>query len=139
LNYGDSEENQKARNRQLKRHVIPLLQRGPSVLFGDLNFDTSKVSKAASGLQGFTNALEDLPTCTDEGKHTLRGKNRNPGGKPCAECKESIDGLIYDPKRVSVSNCVVKPLCRNHQLLSDHFATVATIGLYPSFEGDSDV
>jgi hypothetical protein len=116
-----------ARNRQLKRHVIPLLQRGPSVLFGDLNFDTSKVSKVASGLHGFTNALEGLVTCTDEGKHTLRGKNRNSGGKPCADCEESIDGLIYNPNRVSVSNCVVKPLRRNQQLLSDHFATIATV------------
>ncbi|HEV7737812.1 MAG TPA: hypothetical protein VGO47_10640 [Chlamydiales bacterium] len=127
LNYGEGEQNQQARNRQFQRHVIPLLKREPSVLVGDLNFDTSKVNKIDSGLQGFTNELEGLVTCTDEGKHTLRGKDRNPGGKPCTDCEERIDGLIYDPKRVRVDNCEVKPLRLKQQLLSDHFATVATI------------
>jgi endonuclease/exonuclease/phosphatase family metal-dependent hydrolase len=127
LNYGEGEENQKARNRQLQHHVIPLLQRGPSVLFGDLNFDTSKVNQVASGLQRFINELEGLVTCTDEGKHTLRGKDRNPDGQTCTECEERIDGLIYDSTRVRVDNCEVKPLRLNLQLLSDHFATVATV------------
>jgi len=128
LNYSEGEENQNARNRQLKRHVIPLLNRGSSVLFGDLNFDTSKVDRAVSGLLGFTNALEGTVTCTDEGKHVLRGKDRNPGGQPCADCQEKIDGLIYDPSKVKVPNPFIKPLRLNNQLLSDHFAVVATVG-----------
>jgi endonuclease/exonuclease/phosphatase family metal-dependent hydrolase len=127
LNYGEGEENQSARNRQLKRHAIPLLNKGPSVLLGDLNFDTAKVDRATNGLLEFTNALEGLTTCTDEGKHILRGKDRNPGGKPCTDCQEKIDGLIYDPARVEVLDSHVEPFKLNHQFLSDHYATLANV------------
>lgn len=127
LNYGEGEENQNARNRQLTRHVIPLLNRGPSVLLGDLNFDTAQVDRELSGLRGFTNALEGMVTCTDEGKHTLRGKDRRPDGRLCTDCQEQIDGLVYDPNQVQVLNCRVKPLKLDAQLLSDHYATIATV------------
>lgn len=119
LNYGDGEENQAARNRQLKRHVVPLLQRGNAALFGDLNFDTASVEPEASGLTGFVNALEGEVTCTNRGKETLRGAP--------ADGEQSIDGLIYDPKQIQVINSCAKQLMRGNLLLSDHYATVAVL------------
>ncbi len=129
LNYGEGQENQAARNRQLTRHVIPLLKRGNSALFGDLNFDTASVERAASGLLGFVNALEGQVTCTDAGKHALRGKSLHPNGKPCTDCEERIDGLIYNPNQIQVLASEVKPLVLGNQLLSDHYATIATLQL----------
>lgn len=127
LNYGEGQENQDARNRQLTRHVIPLLNRGNAALFGDLNFDTASVERAASGLLGFVNALEGQVTCTDAGKHALRGKSMHPNGRPCTDCKERIDGLIYNPNRMQILDSGVKPLVLGNQFLSDHYATIATL------------
>ena len=124
LNYGEGQKNQDARNRQLKRHVIPLLNKEPSVVLGDLNFSTDQVSGKSSGLSGLTNALEGRVTCTDEGKHALRGKKKNP---TCSDCQEKIDGLLYDPGKIQVLNFEVKPLKLKGQLLSDHYATIATV------------
>jgi endonuclease/exonuclease/phosphatase family metal-dependent hydrolase len=129
LNYGEGPENQNARNRQLTRHVVPLLKQGNAALFGDLNFNTALVDQAASGLLGYVNALEGKVTCTDEGKHTLRGKSRTLDGKPCADCEEKIDGLIYNPNRIQVLSSKTQPLLFKEQLLSDHFATVATLNI----------
>ena len=127
LNYGDKEEDQKSRNRQLKHHVVPLLKGSPAVAFGDLNCDTSKIDRVAAGLEGFRNAFEGQTTCTDAGKHALRGKISSPGGQACTDCDERIDGLIYDPNQVEVVNSSVKQLCFGRQFLSDHFMTVATV------------
>lgn len=127
LNYGGGQENQAARNRQLTRHVIPLLKRGNSALFGDLNFDTASVERAASGLLGFVNALEGQVTCSDAGKHALRGKSMNPHGSPCTECAERIDGLIYDPGQVQVLASEVKQLVLGNQILADHYAIISTL------------
>lgn len=127
LNYGEGQENQEARNRQLTRHIVPLLNRGNAALFGDLNFDTASVERVASGLLGFVNALEGQVTCTDAGKHALRGKSMNPNGHPCTDCEERIDGLIYNPHQMQVLASEVKPLVLGNQLLSDHYATIATL------------
>ena len=129
LNYGEGEKNQEARNRQLVRHVVPLLNRGNAALFGDLNFNTASVERAASGLLGFVNALEGTVTCTDAGKHALRGKSLNPGGNPCADCEERIDGLIYNPKQIQVFDSGSKQFLLGGQLLSDHSATIAMLQL----------
>lgn len=128
LNYGGS-ENQWARSAQLTKHVMPLLQGHNAALFGDLNFDTASVPKKESGLAGFVNALEGQVTCTDEGKHILRGKSQTPDGKPCTDCEEKIDGLIYNPDQIQVTEWVSKPLRLHTQLLSDHYATIATLQL----------
>jgi endonuclease/exonuclease/phosphatase family metal-dependent hydrolase len=127
LNYGNEAADQEARNRQLKNHVIPLLNRGPSALFGDLNFDTSKVDRAASGLGEFVNELEGRTTCTDAGKHALRGKSLQPDGKDCEDCDERIDGLIYKREEVRISDLDLKPLVYQGQLLSDHYATITNL------------
>lgn len=127
LNYGTGKENQEARNRQLIKYVVPLLNRGNSVLFGDLNFDTSTVDSKVSGLVGFINALEGQVTCTDKGKHTLWGKSLTPGGLSCPECEEKIDALLYRPEDVRVQNVRLQPLRVDEELLSDHYATSATI------------
>ena len=127
LNYGQSKEDQEARNRQLKRHVVPLLERGDAVLFVDFNFNTALVDPAVSGLSGFTNALEGRVTCTDAGKHALRGKSLNPGGKPCTDCEERIDGLVYNPNRIEVLGCEVKPLVIGEKMGTDHYLTSATV------------
>lgn len=129
LNYGEGPENQNARNRQLKNHVVPLLERGNAAIFGDLNFNTAAVDRAGSGLQGLVNAIEGQITCTDAGKHALRGKSMTPNGQPCADCEERIDGLIYRPGEMEVVNVIVKPLIRGGKLVSDHFATIATLQL----------
>ncbi|MBS0619845.1 MAG: endonuclease/exonuclease/phosphatase family protein [Verrucomicrobia bacterium] len=112
LNYG--EENQAARIRQLTCYVLPQLSQGPGVVFGDLNFDTTRL-----GLNGLVNALENRVTCTDEGKHLLRGKSR----VGCTECEEKIDGLIYDPEQVEIAELHLTEMGE----LSDHYATVARV------------
>lgn len=127
LNYGEGKENQEARNRQLTHHVAPLLVNGRSMLFGDLNFNTATIGLDNLGLIGFRNSLEGNVTCTDYGKHTLRGKSYNPGGKPCTDCAEKIDGLIYNAKWIQSLESCAKQLALNNQLLSDHSAIVATI------------
>jgi endonuclease/exonuclease/phosphatase family metal-dependent hydrolase len=128
LNYGDGAAIQAARGRQLTRHVAPLLTQQKSALFGDLNFDTAvhRIESVAGPLKGFVNAFEGQVSCTDEGKHTLRGKSLTPGGKPCTDCKERVDGLIYDPKQVQVHNPHLKQLRSKGELLSDHSAMIAT-------------
>lgn len=125
LNYG-GEENQGARNRQMKNHVAPLLA-GRSALFGDLNFNTSEVDLGDLGLPGFVNELEGQVTCTDAGKHELLGKSLYPNGKPCEDCREKIDGLIYRPDQIQVTDCSLIPLISAGKPLSDHYATVATL------------
>lgn len=127
LNYGNEKKHQAARNRQLKNHVIPLLKKQPAILFGDLNFDSSSVNKKDSGLAPFRNALEGQVTCTDAGKHTLKQEKRSAQHTACPECEERIDGLVYDPKAINVRACRVKPLMLEKQLLSDHYATIATL------------
>lgn len=119
LNYGEGPEDQAARERQLARHVAPLLE-GHSVCFGDLNFDTSTCEQLP-GLAGFKNELEGRVTCTDQGKHTLRGKVIPPEG--CPDCAEKIDGIIYHPQSIKVSEV---QLIQN-PTLSDHFASVALV------------
>ena len=57
----------------------------------------------------------------------FRGKDRNPGGQPCTDCQEKIDGLIYDPAKVQILDPHVKPFRLDNQLLSDHYAIVATV------------
>ncbi len=129
LNYpAEGAENQAARSRQLTRHVAPLLTREKSALFGDLNFDTAvhRIESVAGPLKGFVNAFEGQVSCTDKGKHTLRGKSLTPGGKPCPECAEKVDGLIYDPKQVQVQNPHLKQLRSKGEPLSDHSAMIAT-------------
>lgn len=130
LNYGDGAENQAARGRQLSRHVAPLLTKQKSALFGDLNFNTAvhRIESVAQSLKGFVNAFEGQVSCTDKGKHKLRGKSLMPDGKPCTDCAESVDGLIYDPKQVEVQNPHLKQLRLKGELLSDHSAMIATFG-----------
>lgn len=129
LNYGEGEKNQEARNRQLSRHIAPLLQQKNTILVGDLNFSTALVPLDKVGLSGYFNAIENETTCTDAGKHTLRGKSLMPNNRPCTECKEQIDGLIYNSKEIALSEVHIKPLTAHEQLLSDHYATVATVSL----------
>lgn len=124
LNYPGGEENKAAGMRQLKKHVVPLLQKGPSVLFGDLNMNTLKINHTAAGLINLTNALEGKVTCSDQGKHTLLGK-----AKTCEDCEESIDGIIYDQTKIKLENPKATPLEQGTHLLSDHYATTATISL----------
>lgn len=123
LNYGEGAENQNARNRQLRNYAVPLLRRGPAVLAGDLNCNTAEINKRAAGLDRLTNAIEGQVSCTDEGKHRLRGKPR----ANCADCAERIDALIYDPRRVEVSEVEIRELRRNGRLLSDHFGIFARL------------
>lgn len=113
LNYGDALEDQNARNRQLSRYAIPLLKESSSILLGDLNFDTSKVDRAVSGLLGLVNSFEGETTCANLEKRQLRGARE--------VWEDSIDGLIYDPSRIQVLARRVLPLPR----LSDHFAITA--------------
>jgi endonuclease/exonuclease/phosphatase family metal-dependent hydrolase len=127
LNHGKGKENQDARNRQLTCHVAPLLKRGNCALFGDLNFDTASIEIANLGLLEFVNELEGKITCTDAGKHALRHKSMQLQGQPCADCEERIDGLIYNPCQIRVVDCFVKPFILSNQLLSDHYATIATL------------
>ncbi len=128
LNYAEGAENQAARNRQLTKYVVPLLKQGPAAVLGDLNFDTSAVPRQDSGLEGYTNAFEGVVTCTDEGKHTLRGKDKIQEGAPCRDCAEKIDGLIYDEKLLKVENTQVHaPLREGRDWISDHAAISATL------------
>ncbi len=122
LNYAEGAENQAARNRQLTKYVVPLLRKGPAAVLGDLNFDTSAVPRQDSGLEGYTNAFEGIVTCTDEGKHTLRGKEG-----PCGDCAEKIDGLIYDEELLKVENTQVCFLGKGRDCISDHAAISATL------------
>lgn len=105
LNYG--KKNQAARNCQLMRHVVPLLKKGRSVLFGDLNFNTASTDRFACGLLGFINELEGKVSCTDG--------------------EESLDALIYNPDNIQILNSALKPLASGNQFLSDHYATLATL------------
>ncbi|PIS01990.1 MAG: hypothetical protein COT85_07560 [Chlamydiae bacterium CG10_big_fil_rev_8_21_14_0_10_42_34] len=131
LNYGEGENNQAARNRQLKNHVIPLINNPHrnAAAFGDLNFDTSSVCRIESGfLETIGNALEGRTTCSDEGKHILRGKSRKPGGAACTDCDEKIDGLLFHKATgFKITSLQVKPVRRGNQLLTDHFAVTASI------------
>lgn len=79
------------------------------------------------GLSDFVNELEGQVTCTDRGKHLLRGKSRYPDGDQCTECAEYIDGLIYHPETIQITDCSVTPLVVDGTLLTDHYATVATL------------
>jgi endonuclease/exonuclease/phosphatase family metal-dependent hydrolase len=127
LNYGEGQKNQEARNRQLTRYVLPLLNRENSALFGDLNFNTALVGPAVLKPLRFVNVIEGRVTCTDAGKHPLRGKSMKPDGKPCADCEERIDALICNPDQIQVLDVKVKPLTLGGQPLSDHYATIATL------------
>lgn len=123
LNYGEGQENQEARNLQLKKYLLPLLSEStiPSLLVGDLNFDTTDLSvKQAAGLEGYVNVFEGKITSTDEGKIALRGKQ-----DPIA--LEKIDGLIIDPAAVYISQARVDRVEMDGILLSDHFSLSATI------------
>ena len=124
LNYGESPSDQQARYRQLRHHVLPRFDKPvPTVVLGDLNFDTEAAGEDA-GLGKLKNALEGQVTCTDEGKHTLRGKPR----ENCDCCAEKIDGVIYDPEQVTVT-VESKELKEGDLYLSDHTANIATITL----------
>lgn len=123
LNYGEGEENQQARNRQLKTHILPHLRQGAAVLAGDLNFDTTRVSPKESGLEGFENAIAGKVSCSDEGKHSLRGKKK----QSCSDCEEIADGLIYDPQTVQVTEVRVQPIRKEGRLLTDHFGVFAKL------------
>jgi endonuclease/exonuclease/phosphatase family metal-dependent hydrolase len=123
LNYGDGPENQEARNRQLKKHIIPQFRNSdvPSILVGDFNFDTADPSiKKAAGLDGYTNVIEGQITCSDEGKILLRGKTTPPE-------LEKIDALIANSQAVNISQIQIEKLEANGTLLSDHFSIRATI------------
>ncbi len=78
LNYQDTEEAQSARIRQLS-HILPLFRRDePTVLAGDLNFDTNFVVEGKTlleraGFVGYNNLCGGIATCTNEGKARLRG------------------------------------------------------------------
>lgn len=123
LNYGDGPENQDARNRQLKKHILPLFSdvSTPSILVGDFNFDTSiPALKEAAGLKGYVNAVEGMATCTDEGKILLQGKEEPP-------TLEKIDALFANSHALRISWVQVEKLEVNGTLLTDHFSLSATI------------
>ena len=63
-----------------------------------MRVNTSKVERAVSGLVGFTNAAEGHVTCTDAGKHSLRGKSLTPNGQPCTD--EGINRAAALPHRL---------------------------------------
>lgn len=110
LNYGDDEKCQTARETQISKFILPYLQKGYLVL-GDFNCDTSQITQ----LKDYTNELEGKTTCSDEGKHTLRGK---PG--PCPDCNEKIDVIIHD-SNTSIISAKATQLYSKQFFLSDHF------------------
>jgi endonuclease/exonuclease/phosphatase family metal-dependent hydrolase len=120
LNYGD--ENQAARNRQLKNHVMPLFrsETHPALIGGDLNFDTSVDGvKRAAGIEGLVNAAEGQVTCTSEGELHLRGR-KGPA------VLERIDAILASPD-LPFSQLSVEPLKEGDLLLSDHYTVQATV------------
>jgi hypothetical protein len=119
LNSGGPEW-QFARNNQLKSYVLPefVNTEVPSILLGDLNFDTSEY-KDESGLNDYTNILEGTVTCTSEGKRDLRGR------KGALEL-EKVDGILGNSDRIEFSNLQAKPLKENEELLSDHYLLSVT-------------
>lgn len=125
LNYGGP-DHQPTRNRQLQKYVVPLTHEGPTVVLGDINFDTSTVTSHESGLIGLVNHMEGQVTCTDEPKHRRWGKER-----PCEDCAEKIDALITDPGRVRVFEQQPLPLIVANEYASDHFAVVANLEILP--------
>lgn len=123
LNYGEGPENQEARNRQLKNHIVPLFSdtSTPSVLVGDFNFDTSPpLAKEGAGLKGYINVFEGMDTCSNEGKILLRGKKGPPE-------LEKIDVLFANSHAMRISHVQVEKLEVNGTLLTDHFSLSATI------------
>lgn len=124
LNYGEGEENQKARIRQLENYIFPLLQEQNGIAIGDLNLNTKEIELKK---MGFENAFEDQVSCTDEGKHRLRGKEKS----GCIDCEERIDGLLFDPKKISLSNPKIFQLKEGNELLSDHYAMTAEVKILP--------
>jgi endonuclease/exonuclease/phosphatase family metal-dependent hydrolase len=116
----DAGTDQRVRNRQLK-HVLPHFtdQTIPTILVGDLNFDTSKHGKDA-GLDGYKNIFEGQITYNDEGKLTLRGIAPPPN-------IEYIDVMIANTPALIFSDLSVKQVKAGKDILSDHFAIRATV------------
>lgn len=123
LNYGYGPDCQAARNRQLA-HIIPHLNNSkiPTILAGDLNFDTSGETKKDAGLEGFTNIYEGKITCTSEGTLLLRGA----AGEPEFE---TIDGIVTNHQDIQFSDVKIEKLELEGYLLSDHYALEAIIDL----------
>ncbi len=118
LNYPCNDS--KAQERQLEKHIMHRFREKATVLMGDFNFDVSKT--VTTVFWGVKNALFEKVTCTDAGKHALRGKKQ-----PCDECEEKLDGFVFRPEEIRVDAVESRPLMAGDQLLTDHYATVATI------------
>ncbi len=114
---------QDVRNNQLKEYILPTFSKEtiPSVLVGDLNFDTAQY-RFESGLDGYVNILEGQVTCNDEGKLTLRGMS------PPAN-KEKIDAIIANTTAIQFTNVKNAQVKSGKDILSDHYGVGATINL----------
>ena len=114
---------QDVRNSQLKNYILPTFSTEtiPSVLVGDLNFDTAQFGQE-SGLDAYVNILEGQVTCNDEGKLTLRGMS------PPAN-REKIDAIIANTKAIRFTNIQNAQVKSGRDILSDHHGVGATINL----------
>lgn len=117
LNYGDQAPHQAARLQEMNDYLLPILARGEAILLGDLNYDTSLTPLP----QPWINALENQVTCSDVNKHILRQKEV----AGCTDCAEKIDGVIYDPHFLAVSDVKAE----QHAEESDHFLVTMKIAL----------
>lgn len=116
----DAGPSQEIRSRQLKNFILPAITREtlPTILAGDLNFDTALYGKEA-GLENWTNILEGMVTCNDEGKIRLRGAK--------TAIIEKIDGIIgFDPS-LKFSRTKSMQVKSGSSILSDHFAVSTTV------------
>jgi endonuclease/exonuclease/phosphatase family metal-dependent hydrolase len=111
---------QAARNKQLQNYILPEFSDTtiPSILLGDLNFDTAQF-KQESGLANYVNAFEGQVTCTNEGKRTLRRRNG-----PLV--LEKVDGVFANSNRIRLANPRAEPLRERGELLSDHYLLTVT-------------
>jgi endonuclease/exonuclease/phosphatase family metal-dependent hydrolase len=118
----DAGVDQEYRNKQLRENLLPhfINETIPSILVGDLNFDTA-IYKHQAGLSNYTNILEGFVTCNDEGKQTLRGATSPPN-------IEKIDGIIGN-QPLNFSNIKITQVKSGPDILSDHYGVSTTINL----------
>ncbi len=107
---------------QLQNYVIPQLRNTdtPTVLMGDLNFDTSTPgSKEQAGLDGLINICEGENTWTNKGVVHLRGGN-NP------VVYESLDAIIANSTEIELLTRKISQVAIGNALLTDHYAVGVT-------------
>ncbi len=96
LNSGAEPSDQITRLMQFEHYVAPIMNQYATLVVGDSNLDTSRLSEEewqSGKLSGMVNALEGRVTCADEGKHILNGKPK----EGCNDCAERIDVALFNP------------------------------------------